>query len=436
MKSARWFCLTLLIFPGVAGAADNQAPDGFTLLFNGKDFSGWHGLDTVDLRKLESMPAEERQKKHEADLASMKAHWKIENGELVNDGGGACMTTDKNYGDFELLVSWKLTPKADSGIYLKGMPQVQIWDTTEAAGYHKLGAAKGSGGLWNNPAGSPGKDPLVHADKAIGEWNTFRIIQLGARTTVYLNDKLAVDHAILQNLFDKSAPLYPQGPVQLQAHPPTEIRFKNVYLREIPAEEANKRLAAKGADGFDTVFDGKTLAGWTGATDNYEIVEGAVRCKPGKGGVLFTEAEYGDFVARVEFKLPEAGNNGLAIRYPGTGDGAYTGMCELQVLDTEHPKYAKLDPRQAHGSAYGMAPAARGYLRPTGQWNFQEVTVKGSTVKVELNGTVILDADLGPIKEFMANSPHPGKDRTSGHFGFAGHTDPVEFRNVQIKTIK
>ena len=144
----------------------------------------------------------------------------------------------------------------------------------------------------------------------------------------------------------------------------------------------------------------------------------------------------GDFAVRFEFKLPPAGNNGLAIRYPGEGDAAYVAMCELQVLDSEHPNYAKLDSRQYHGSAYGMAAAARGYHRPTGEWNFQEVTVKGSTIKVELNGTVILNTDLAKISEFMANSPHPGKERTSGYFGFAGHNDPVEFRKIEIKELK
>ena len=110
-------------------------------------------------------------------------------------------------------------------------------------------------------------------------------------------------------------------------------------------------------------------------------------------------------------------------------------MCELQVLDDGAPQYAKLDPRQAHGSAYGMAAAARGYLRPTGEWNFQEVTVVGSTIKAELNGNLILDTDLSHVKEYMANSPHPGKDRTQGYFGFAGHSDPVSFRNVRIKEL-
>jgi hypothetical protein len=239
----------------------------------------------------------------------------------------------------------------------------------------------------------------------------------------------------MENYFDRKTPLPTKGPIELQTHG-AEIRWKNIAVREIPADEANKILASKGSEGFLTLFDGKDTKGWGGPIDNYEVVEGALRCKPNTGGTIFyKDKEFADFVARVEFKLPPGGNNGLAIRYPGQGDTAYAGMCELQVLDDGHPKYARLDPRQAHGSAYGMVPAKRGYLRPTGEWNFEEVTVKGSKIKVELNGSVILDADLSTVKEFMANSPHPGKDRTSGYFGFAGHGDPVEFRNVQVKPI-
>ena len=139
---------------------------------------------------------------------------------------------------------------------------------------------------------------------------------------------------------------------------------------------------------------------------------------------------------RLEFKLPPAGNNGLAIRYPGAGDAAYMGMTELQVLDDTAPVYAKLDPRQFHGSAYGMAAARRGHLRPVGEWNSQEVTVKGSRILVVLNGATILDTDLSTVTEFLEDKPHPGKDRTRGHFGFAGHRDPVEFRNIRIKELK
>ena len=144
-------------------------------------------------------------------------------------------------------------------------------------------------------------------------------------------------------------------------------------------------------------------------------------------------------MARLEFKVPEGGNNGLAIRYPGEGDTAYGGMTELQVLDDNYEKVrGAIDPRQAHGSAYGMVAAARGYQRPIGQWNFQEVTVKGTTLKVELNGTVILDTDLSKVDPttFMGGNPHPGKDRTNGFFGFAGHSDPVAFRAIRIKKLE
>jgi hypothetical protein len=187
--------------------------------------------------------------------------------------------------------------------------------------------------------------------------------------------------------------------------------------------------------GFVPIFNGRDLAGWTGAVDGYEVADGAIVCKTGQGGTLYTRASYRNFVVRLEFKLPPAGNNGLAIRYPGAGDPAYAGMTELQVLDDTDPKYANLDPRQAHGSAYGMVASTRGHLKPVGQWNQQEVTVQGSTIRVVLNGSTILDADLSTVTGFMADTPHPGKDRTEGHFGFAGHNDPVAFRNIRIREL-
>ena len=422
-----WFVLS----PLAQAAAPHKAPEGFTVLFNGEDFSGWHGMGHFDIRELAKMTDEQRAEKRASDMKDLKEHWKVENGELVNDGKGVYMTTDKDYADMELMIDYKLIPKGDSGIYLRATPQVQVWDFTEEAGYWKLGADKGSGGLWNNTAGRPGKDPLVLADKPIGQWNSFRIRQLGDRTWVWLNDKLVVEGAPLENYFDRSKPLFPKGPVQLQTHG-NEVRWRNISIREISVDESNSLLRGKDPEGFVKVFNGKDLTGWAGAVENYEVRDGSIVCKPEKGGTLYTTDEYADFVVRLDFKLPPGGNNGLAIRYPGTGDGAYTGMCELQVLDTEDAKYTKIDPRQTHGSAYGIAPSHRGYLRPVGQWNYQQVTVKGPTVKVELNGVTILDTDLTKVTEYMANSPHPGKDRTNGHFGFAGHNDPVQFRNISI----
>jgi hypothetical protein len=425
--------LALLALTVASAPAQVSPPAGFIALFNGRDLAGWRGGDTFDHRKLLAMPAEQRQAQIDKWTATMKAHWRAENNEFVNDGQGAYATTEKDYGDFELLVDYRTVPKADSGIYLRGVPQVQIWDYTEQAKFN-LGANKGSGGLWNNSPGGPGKDPLVLADKPFGEWNAFRILMVGARVSVWLNGQKVVDHALLENYYDRKTPVPARGPIQLQTHG-GEIRWRNVFLREIGAEEANRILASHGGEGFKPVFNGRDFEGWAGPVSEYEVVDGAVRCRPGKGGTIYTKAEYGDFMARVEFKLPPGGNNGLAIRYPGQGDTAYVGMCELQVLDNDASQYAKLDPRQYHGSVYGMIPAQRGYLRPTGEWNFQEVTVQGTKIKVELNGTVIVDGDVSKVTEFMGKSPHPGKDRTSGHFGFAGHSDPVSFKSVLIKPL-
>jgi len=450
-------CAALALLSPARDATAQAAtpPPGFTALFNGKDLAGWFGWGTRDPRDLLAMTPEQLAEYKKQSLEGgpggkgdhINSHWTVQNGELINDGKGLYLTTDKDYGNFELLVEYKALPLGDSGIYLRGVPQVQIWDSTETDEKAvQLGKPKGSGGLWNNEAGSPGKDPLVKADKPLGEWNKFRIVMVGARVSIWLNDKMVVDHATLENYFDKKKPaaerqpILAKAPIQLQTHG-SEIRWRNVFLREIGSDEANtilSNLSHKGAEGFNSLFNGKDLTGWQGAVDHYEVVDGAIVCKKGKGGNLLTKEEYGDFVARVQFKLPPGGNNGLAIRCPLEGNTAYVGMTELQVLDDNYEKVkGKLDPRQVHGSAYGMVAAARGYQHPIGEWNFQEVTVKGSTIKVELNGTVILDTDLSKVDlaTVMAKSAHPGKDRPSGFFGFAGHSDPVPFRSVLIKKL-
>jgi Domain of Unknown Function (DUF1080) len=417
-----------------AQAAEQQPPTGFTALFNGKDLTGWHGMPHFDPYKVAAMPEDERKSQLDKWTEDAKKHWSVDNGELVNDGDGPYLTTDEKFGDIELLIDYKTVPKADSGIYLRATPQVQIWDYTKEGGKWDLGADKGSGGLWNNKKGSPGKDPLVLADKPFGEWNHFRILMVGERVTVYLNDKLVVDNARLENFWNAKLPLPRKEVIQLQTHG-GEIRWRNIFVREIPAKEANNILRKHGSEGFKDVFNGTDFTGWGGPIDQYEVKDGAIVCRPEKGGTIYTKEEFGDFVARVEYKLPPAGNNGLAIRYPGKGDTAYEGMCEIQVLDDTSPQYAKLDPRQYNGSAYGMTASHRGYMRPVGEWNYEEVTIIGPTIKVELNGTLILDTDLSKVTEYMANRPHPGKDRTSGHFGFAGHNDPVAFRAIQIKSL-
>jgi hypothetical protein len=438
MKPATLFLVVLLACSFLhsnaeaAERANNVPPAGFTALFNGKNLDGWiaHNQNPY---KLAEMSDEDRTKFLDEQWKNALEHWSVDNGELVNDGKGVYMTSPAEYRDFELHVDFKLLPKGDSGVYLKATPQVQIWDTTEEAGYWRMGANKGSGGLWNNAKGSPGKDPIVNADNPIGEWNSFRIKQIGSRTWVWLNGKLAVDGAALQNYWNKGTPLRNRGPVQLQTHG-NEVRWRNIYIREIGLEEATQTVAGSD-EGFESIFDGKSLAGWAGPIENYEVVDGTVRCKKGKGGTVYYDENLTDFVVRLEFKVPPGGNNGLAIRYPGTGDTAYVGLCELQVLDNTAQKYAGLDPRQFHGSVYGVVGAHRGYQRPVGEWNYQEVTVQGPRVKVELNGSVIVDADVTKPEEHMGGKRHKGIDRTEGFFGFAGHGDAVEYRNVRIRKL-
>lgn len=181
----------------------------------------------------------------------------------MNDGHGPYATTDEEFGDIEFLIEYKTVAKADSGIYLRGTPQVQIWDYTEEGGKWDRNADKGSGGLFNNSKGAAGQLPLVLADKPFGEWNKFRIVQLGSRTTVFLNDKLVVDNAIMENYWDKDRkqPLPARGPIHLQTHG-GEIRWRNI--RDIPIDEANQRLRGDDkAAGFTSIFNGADLAGWT-----------------------------------------------------------------------------------------------------------------------------------------------------------------------------
>ncbi len=427
---------TIVMLLGMMGISQSptiahaEVPPGFTPLFNGTDLTGWKGL-VGNPKSRAAMSATELSAAQQAADAAMREHWSVVDGVLQFDGKGKSLCTVKDYGDFELYVDWKILKGGDSGIYLRGSPQVQIWDT-EFEDYFRHGAENGSGALWNNKVNP--RFPLVKADMPVGQWNTFYIRMVGEQVTIKLNDQLVADNVVMENVWERNLPIYPRGQIELQNHGNT-LYFREIHVREIPAAEANKILAQRGGDvDFESVFNGKDFSGWSGELENYEIADGSIVCQKGKGGTIFTEKEYADFVARLEFKLPPGGNNGLAVRYSGEGQPHLEGL-ELQVLDSEAPQYAKLDPRQYHGSVYGLVAAHRGYLRPFGQWNFQQVTMRGSKVKVELNGVTILDADLSDVKESKDGVVPPGARRKRGHFGFAGHNDPVAFRNISIREL-
>jgi hypothetical protein len=199
------------------------------------------------------------------------------------------------------------------------------------------------------------------------------------------------------------------------------------------ADDANtaKLSPEEAKEGFVSLFDGKTLNGWQGDVKGYVVENGAIVCK---GDCLYTAKEYGNFVLRFEFKLPPGGNNGVGIRTPVQGIPAYVGM-EIQILDDDAPKHKDLEAYQFHGSIYGVVPAKRGHLKPVGQWNEEEIVANGSHIKVTLNGTVIVDADISKIDKTPDHQEHPGLHNAKGHVGWLGHGDPVAFRNVRIKEL-
>ena len=232
-RSVFVLALALLV---AAPAAAQTPPAGFTSLFNGKDLSGWRGrqpnYNPVEESKLTPEALAEKQAKWNADR---DAHWRVDTAkkEIVSDGESPHLATMKDYGDFEFHVDWLMvSANGDSGIYLRGIPQVQIWDPSNARELRN-GADKGSGALWNNRPDSPGKFPLVKADKPIGEWNNLKIRMVGEKVWIWLNDQLTVDGQVMHNYFDKTGgPVPARGPIELQTHG-SEIRFRNIYVKEI-----------------------------------------------------------------------------------------------------------------------------------------------------------------------------------------------------------
>ena len=196
---------------------------------------------------------------------------------------------------------------------------------------------------------------------------------------------------------------------------------------------------------FTKLFNGKDTSGWVygiekgkekkaGAGYQVNPETGVLYTTKEDGGNLYTKKEYANFVLRFEFKLSPGGNNGLAIRAPREGNAAYEGI-ELQILDDSSVRYAKLRPEQYHGSIYDVIAAKRGALKPVGEWNEQEVTASGRHIKVILNAQTTVYANLDDVKDPEKLQKHPGLQRTSGHIGFLGHGEAMEFRNIRIKEL-
>ncbi len=220
-----------------AGPKDNIPPSGFTALFNGKDLTNWQGMVTMKARK--GMSKEEYAEAVKKANEKLK-YWSVQDGILIykHEKGGENLQTAKDYGNFELYCDWKIPPMGDSGIYLRGQPQVQIWDSDSNTGNLANDKGVGSGGLWNNPRNTNGQKPLVNADRPVGEWNTFYIVMKGDKVNITLNGKKIIEDAPLLNYFEKDKetkkplPVPERGPIELQQHG-NILWFKNIYVKEL-----------------------------------------------------------------------------------------------------------------------------------------------------------------------------------------------------------
>lgn len=414
---------------------DMPDKEGYVALFNGKDLTRWKGLVANPIKRREMNGDQLMEAQQKAD-EEMRSGWIVKDGALIFTGKGNNIATTKDYGDFEMLIDWKIfndgQKDGDAGIYLRGTPQVQIWDTSRT----NVGAQVGSGGLYNNKKYE--SKPLVVADNPLGTWNHFYIKMVGNKVTVYLNGVLVTDNVPMENYWDRGLSLWPSEQIELQAHG-SRIGYRDIYIKELNTEKPFQLSDEERKEGFEVLFDGTNLDKWQGNKTDYVIENGVmvVKPQPGSRGNLYTKEEYKDFIFRFEFKLTPGANNGLGIRAPLEGDAAYVGM-ELQILDNTADIYKDLEPYQYHGSVYGVIPAKRGFLKPVGEWNYEEVIVKDSKIQVILNGVKIVDGDISDARKHgtMDHKDHPGLKNEKGHIGFLGHGSVVYFRNIRVKELK
>jgi hypothetical protein len=188
-----------------------------------------------------------------------------------------------------------------------------------------------------------------------------------------------------------------------------------------PGQEPSQGLSKEEiGQGFVSLFDGKSLTGWKGATQGYVAEDGSLVCQKKASGIIFTEKEFGDFIFRFDFKFEPDGNNGVNVRGH-----------EIQILDDYADIHKNIKPCQYHGSIYCKVPAKRGSTKKAGEWNSQEIHVKGTQWKVTVNGMVIVDADISKVEGLEKPA-----QATKAPIGFMAHSARVEFRNLRVKELK
>ena len=399
---------------------------GFVSLFNGKDLTGWKLHD--------GLPGDNNQP---------KGKWFVEDGAIVGmqdpPGEGGFLTTNDTFRDFELTLETKIDWPFDSGVFLRVGPNGKSHQVT--LDYRTDGEIGGIYCPWTRGFVHHCPDGIKQFRK--DQWNNLRIFCNGepANIKVWVNGTLVTD---FQHTAETTAGIPAEGTICLQVHPggqgyeTSKARFRNIFVHKLnTADSVNSLTAEEKASGYIQLFNGRDLTGWVGSTDSYGVKDGVMFCRKNTGRNVYTKDEYDNFHLKFEFKLEPGSNNGLGIRAPLEGDAAYVGM-ELQILDNTAEKYSNLHDWQYHGSIYGIYPAKRGYLNPVGQWNKEEVIANGNDIKVILNGTVIVDANLKEATKdgIISGTEHPGLFNRTGHIGFLGHGDYVEFRNIRILPLK
>ncbi len=356
--------------------------DGYRAeLFNGRDLDGWQvtGCDAG-----------------------------VDNGLLVLRSGDGFVRTNERHGDFVLELDWRArrTADYDSGVYIRAdlPPEGKPWPAR-----YQVNLKQGAEG---NLLGVPGatSSGLVKP----GQWNHFKLTVSGDTAELEINGQKAWKASGLKNA---------DGYIGFQSEVDGggQFEFRNIELTDLD---------------FRPLFNGRDLAGWTGDTKGYKVEDGSIVSPLLGSGKLYTDEEFSDFDFRFDFKLSPGGNNGIGIRAPLTGDAAYAGM-EIQVLDDGDERYKTIQPYQAHGSVYGIVPAKRGFLKPVGQWNHEEIIARGRQITVILNGTTIVDANLDEASKngTVDHKQHPGLKNDRGHIGFLGHGARIEFRNIRIQDL-
>ena len=340
---------------------ENPQTGGYLSIFNGKNLDGWKGLVENPIKRAKMSAKELAAAQKKADAVA-KTGWIVEDGILLFTGKGDNLCTEKQYGDFEMLVDWKLYPgpEPDAGTTCaapvrSGIRPRERWCT-------------GWIGRFVQPE-NPSKPPKVAPEG--GEWNTFRIRMVGERVSVWLNGELVTDNVTRTT-----------GIAASRSSRSNRSNYRHTAARWPTATSSSRRSAAEPfqlsdeekKEGFRILFDGTNLDQWIGNKRDYVVESGNIVLYPSQnfGGNLYTKEQFDNFVFRFEFMLTPGANNGLGIRTPLEGDAAYVGM-ELQILDNDAPIYKDLQAYQYHGSVYGVIPAKRGYLKPTGEWNYQEV---------------------------------------------------------------